>query len=135
MLKFLKSIVVPVALLCSVNTYAGLTFDVPVTVDTTNSTAYGNYRTARFAADTVSFIGCGSGVIVQADGTPFFYGFCQATDSTGARAFCNIRNADIANKVGGISDYSYITFNWNADGDCTRLGVSTQSVYIPAGVE
>jgi hypothetical protein len=30
-----------------------------------------------------------------------------------------------------LSDYSFITFSWIADGTCRAIGFSTQSFYIP----
>ncbi len=33
--------------------------------------------------------------------------------------------------VNALNDFSYIVFRWIANGDCTSVGNSTQSIYLP----
>jgi hypothetical protein len=126
-----------VLLMPVLSSYAGQANDVPVTIDGTLREAYGNYKTARFAPSDTTMIGCGSYVSINdlATGSMIRGGFCQARDASGTTAFCSIITGAIADKVSSISDYSYVRFLWNEDGICTFLSVSTQSFYIPGGVE
>jgi hypothetical protein len=132
--KLLKILMI-IPLTWSLGSYAGQVSDVAVTIESVNRFAYGNYKTARFSPSATVMIGCGSFVSVANNGTSSYGGFCQARDSVGNTAFCSITTAAIADKVNGISDYSYISFRWNENGICNSLNISTQSFYIPAGVE
>ena len=40
---------------------------------------------------------------------------------------CGIRKIEISD----TEVFSFVTFSWNEDGECTRIGNSTQSFYIP----
>ena len=122
--------------LCSAAAFAGLKSSVPVTVTVNadaSGTAAGNFTTARFSANDVEMIGCGYRVLATPTG-PSRFGFCQARTAAGVNGFCNLDSTtlpEIYAVVSGISDYSYVSFSWNAAGICTRVQVSTQSFYIP----
>jgi hypothetical protein len=45
--------------------------------------------------------------------------------------FCSTDDPILAEGVSALSDNSFITFSWNADGSCRSIGSSTQSFYIP----
>jgi len=115
---------------------AGLKQPAPVIVDFDLMFAQGDQVTARIAKDDVSFIGCG--VRVFDDG--FAFGFCQASDSEENQIVCLTENPYLLQSIGGISDLAFITFSFVQSGvdmngdpeyDCTRVGSSTQSFYIP----
>jgi hypothetical protein len=112
---------------------AGMTSTVPVEVllnADASGQAQGSMPSARFSANTVEFVGCG--VRYSISGTTVSrYGWCQATNSAGVYAFCSVTNNDLLNAVADLNDYSFIIFAWNAAGVCTRIGLSTQSFYIP----
>jgi hypothetical protein len=93
--------------------------------------ASGNMATARAAANDVEFIGCGIRKADDGAGGANTSGFCQATNAAGVNAYCYTQNAELLDGFENVSDYSFITFAWNIEGQCTRIGVSTQSFYIP----
>ena len=93
--------------------------------------ATGDMVTARFAPDAVSVMGCGTRTIDDGAGGTFHFGFCQATDATGVQGFCSTTRADLLEAMHATGDFSFITFAWDVNGECTRIGTSTQSFYIP----
>ena len=111
--------------------FAGTVQPQTVTVDLAGMAAQGDMATARFAPGDQDFIGCGVRKIADGAGGVFTIGFCQARNSAGDQILCNTTNPDLIGAMDSIGDYSFITFNWNADNECTRIGVSTQSFYIP----
>lgn len=121
-------------LLFSSMTLAGLVqpFSVLVTLNPDGSgSADGDMVSARFSDNDVEFIGCGIRAFDDGAGGVFHFGFCQAADSSDVRGFCNTDRADLLDAIKSTADYSFITFSWNAAGECTRIGFSTQSFYIP----
>lgn len=86
----------------------------------------------NFEEDGV-LIGCGQRILDLGDGNTFTFGFCQATDAEGDQKTCLTENPELLNGIGSISDTSFITFSWDADDVCTRIGSSTQSFYAPKG--
>jgi hypothetical protein len=113
---------------------AGFKQPAPVTVDLVNMIASGDQVTARIAKDDVSFIGCG--IRVFDDGVnSFAFGFCQAGDSEENEITCFTENPNLLQTLGANSDFAFITFSWRDDGsgeaECTRVGFSTQSFYMP----
>ena len=115
-------------------TFAGLVSPVEVTVTLDgdgSGAANGNQWTARSADNDVEFIGCGIRVINDGAGGTFSFGFCQAGDSDGVEAFCSTLNADVLDAMKASSDFAFITFGFDAAGECQRIGFSTQSFYLP----
>ena len=115
--------------------YAGFSQPVPVTFNLVNMTAFGDQVTARIAKDDVSFIGCGIRVTDDGVNPPFAFGFCQAGDNEGNEITCFTQNPNLLQTLGANSDFAFITFSWQDDGfggaECTRVGFSTQSFYMP----
>lgn len=115
--------------------YAGLIQPAPVTVDLVNQFASGDQNTARTVKDDVSFIGCGIRVTDDGVNPPFAFGFCQASDSEENQITCFTQNPNLLQAMGANSDFAFISFNWQDDGfggaECTRVGFSTQSFYLP----
>ena len=115
---------------------AGSVIDFPVEVllngDGSGSAA-GNMVSARFSANDVEYIGCGTRNIDAGDGSFFKFGFCQAGNSVEEAAFCSTENPELIDALESISAYSFISFSFNDLGECTRIGLSTQSFYIPSG--
>ncbi len=111
-------------------------FPVEVTLNPDGSgRADGDMVSARFADNDFELIGCGVRIIDDGAGGNFQFGFCQATDSAGEQAICNTFRADLLEAMRSTADYSFITFDFNSDGECTRIGFSTQSFYIPDNVD
>lgn len=134
-MKFSSFIIVLLAMAVSSLAFAGQYLPQAVAVDPVNMTAQGDQWTARNDADGDVYIGCGVRYLDDGAGGVFAFGFCQAEDSDGDVAFCNSENAELLAAIGGISDFSFITFSWelNDAGDavCNRIGHSTQSFYLP----
>lgn len=116
----------------SVSAYAGFVQPVPVDVDEEARVANGDMYTARFSDNDIEMIGCGIRKILI-DEELITFGFCQAREGAkgSETAFCNTQNSDLLDAINAISDTSFITFSWNEDGECTRIGNSTQSFYMP----
>ena len=110
---------------------AGTVKPAPIVIDTVNRTAGGDMVTARFSRNEIEYIGCGTRTYAFADGTHFQYGFCQANDADDVRAFCSTEDPVLVDAIGRLSDFAYVTFSWNEDGTCNRIGSSTQSFYLP----
>jgi hypothetical protein len=126
---------VAVLLLGSSAAIAGLVQPSPVSVtlfSTGGGRASGDMATARFSKDLVAFLGCGVRRIYSIDGSFGVFGFCEARTSSGVSGSCFSEDPALIESLASISDYSFITFTWDATGTCTSIGNSTQSVYIPA---
>lgn len=131
-----KTIMVIALSLLAPMALAGSVQPVPVEVDLENNFAAGNMVTARFSNNDVEFIGCGVRYIDTGVGSTFTFGFCQATDADGEALFCQTLDSPLIEAIKSISAFSFITFSANPEtGDCTRIGNSTQSFYIPKGVK
>lgn len=118
--------------------FAGLVQPAPVTVminSDLSGNASGDMATARFSAGDLEFIGCGIRTIDDGAGGVFKFGFCQAVmddgSAEGLSAFCSTQRSDFLDALKSTSDFSFVTFAWNAAAECTLIGISTQSFYIP----
>jgi hypothetical protein len=121
-------------LLIAGGAYAGLSQPTEVVINFDNMFAQGDQNAARTAKDDVSFIGCG--IRVLDDGVnSFAFGFCQAGDSEDNQITCFTENPNLLQTLGAMNDFSFVTFSWQDDGfgeaECTRVGFSTQSFYLP----
>lgn len=113
---------------------AGFTQPAPVEVTINqdgSGSASGDMVTARFADNDVELIGCGIRAFFLPDGTNYQTGFCQARDADEASGVCYTDNAVLLDALKAGADYSFITFEWDENEECTRIGFSTQSFYIP----
>ncbi len=111
--------------------FAGLVQPAVVFIDEANMFAQGDMWTARTANNDVEFIGCGIRVFDDGASPPLFFGFCQAQDSAEVLIVCFTESADLVEAIKAISDTSFLTFSWNASLECTQIGTSTQSFYLP----
>jgi hypothetical protein len=87
--------------------------------------------TARFSKNNVEYIGCGVRRVEDGVGGVFLFGFCQASTADAVLGFCDTENPALIASIGDQDDFSFITFSWNAAGQCRSIGNSTQSFYIP----
>ena len=111
--------------------FAGFTQPQSVVVDLVNRSAIGDMVTARFSENDVELIGCGVRYFDDGAGGAIFIGFCSAADADDNQIICFTENAGLIEAIKAISDYSFITFGWDADNQCTAIGNSTQSFYLP----
>ena len=93
--------------------------------------AQGDQWTARNSDNSGDLIGCGIRNLDDGMGGSFSFGFCQATDSDGDAITCTSFNEDLFDTIKANNSYSFITFGWDANDECTRIGFSTQSFYLP----
>ena len=129
----IKSMIIAAAVtIISSSAFAGFTQPVPVEIDLVNRIASGDMVTARYSDNADEFIGCGSRRIGTGAGG-FSFAFCQARIAPGedGLAFCNTLDEELVKAINSIADFSFVTFSWNEDGECTRIGNSTQSFYLP----
>lgn len=113
---------------------AGLVNDFPVQVTLNpdgSGSAAGSMTTARFSKNEVEYIGCGIRRFDDGVGGVFVFGFCQASTAEEVLGFCESENPALLASIGDQGDYSFITFTWDAAGQCQGIGNSTQSFYIP----
>ena len=113
---------------------AGYTQPAPVTVTVNadgSGTANGDMVTARYSDNEIENIGCGVRAIDDGAGGVWNYGFCQVRDASGVQGFCATERSDLLDVMKATSDFSFIIFSWNAAGECTYIGFSTQSFYLP----
>jgi hypothetical protein len=110
---------------------AGYVQPAPVVVDLEGGIATGDMVSARFAGNDVELIGCGVRVFRLESGDLFEVGFCQASDANGVEAFCSTEDPGLLNVMKATGDLSFVVFAWDAELQCTRIGFSTQSFYIP----
>ena len=109
---------------------AGLVQPASVLVDLDNGTAQGDQWTARSSDNDVEFIGCGIRLFDFGMGS-FEFGFCQAGDSEGVQIFCSTQNSDLLAAIRSTTAFAFVTFSLDENAECTRIGFSTQSFYLP----
>ena len=112
--------------------FAGLSVQVPVDVDLVNRIASGDTVSARFDADDDVRIGCGVRIISDGAGGTINIGFCGAEDADGETITCTTLDAGVVDAISYGSDFGFMTFSWDEDDTCTRIGFSNQSQYIPS---
>ena len=126
-----KWVMAGVAALISTAAVAGYVQPAPVSVDTTARVALGDQVTARYSKNNVEFIGCGMRHISDGVGGIYTWAFCQATDAKGVQAFCSTEDPGLVAALASGGEFGFITFSWNETEECTRIGFSNQSFYLP----
>jgi hypothetical protein len=121
--------------LASTAAFAGWTSPVEVDVDLTSRVAQGDMVTAGYNIAEKVYIGCGIRRILTTAGTIVSTGFCQAQDAAGEQFTCTTDNGDLLSTIAAMTDASFVTFAWNTDGVCRRIGFSNQSFYLPRGLD
>ena len=119
---------------------AGLVQPAPVMIEFQadgSGIASGDMTTVRFSENDIDVMGCGIRTIDIGGGGIYEFGFCQATmddgSAEGLGAFCSTENSDLLDTMKASNYNSFVTFSWNKDEECTRIGYSTQSFYITKG--
>lgn len=151
-MKFDKLIIIATITLASPLAFAGYAQPAPVQItvnEDLSGSASGDLLTARTSKAKIedpetgkkyepTSIGCG----IKAFAPEYFgttevvwYGFCQATNDEGDYVNCFTENGDLLDAMKAVADRSYLRFDWNADAECTRIDVSTQSFYLEDGLK
>lgn len=128
-----KTLIATGLLLAGAVAQAGLVQPFSVDVDLDGRFAAGDTATARFSDDDISFIGCGTRHLLD-PGSPdgvFDFGFCQAGDADGEQFTCFSDDPGMVERMSNGDSFGFVTFGWDENGDCTRVGFSTQSFYLP----
>ncbi len=109
---------------------AGYVQPAPVIIDFVDRSASGDMLTARNSTNAFEFIGCG----VRYNNAGLTSAFCQAGlgEADDQKITCFTNNPALVEAIHSISAYSFITFRWDVDLNCTNIGVSSQSFYLPA---
>ena len=115
------------SLVCTVAS-AGFVQPAPVTIDFTIRAAQGDQYTARNSRNKFEYIGCGVRYFQSGS-----FMFCQAGvgEALAQQITCFSDNPAFFDAVKSISAFSFIQFRWDIDGNCTFIGNSTQSFYLP----
>lgn len=125
----LKAAMAAIAIVFSVSVFAGYTQPAPVVVtvnDDGSFSASGDMWTARSSKSDVTSIGCGTKKFAGGSSS----GFCQATNEDDEYIACFTADPHILDAINALNDSSYIRFDGDANGECTRIDVSSQSFYL-----
>jgi hypothetical protein len=126
----LKRLLVGSVLVLAGGIAAGGTYSpAPLTIDRDNRVASGDMYSARVSDNPNALIGCG----LRSPAPGYTFAFCQATLGPADEDLvqCFTEDPGMVATVGAMDDFSYIVFRWDADGNCTSVGNSTQSLYLP----
>lgn len=108
---------------------SGTSGDFPIEVidgDDGSGQAFGSLTSARYSDNDIELIGCG---IFNPPGARL--GFCQARTANDDYRLCTTTDPVLMSTLSVLSSSSYINFRWDANGECTNIGISTQSSYLP----
>jgi len=108
--------------------HAGLKSNAFVTVDKTNLVASGAVGSARNSADSKQYIRC---YIHHITGWAGPMAYCEAVDSNGIVLGCRTTDPNKISVLYAMTDYSYIYFQADANGDCTELVIDNRSFFPP----
>ena len=121
-------------LLVSSLALGGVAIVLSVEVDLEGGIATGQIGNARYSDNDVEYIGCGTRNNDDGAGGVSGFAFCQAGDLEGDQVVCVTTNPGLIERMESISAFSFVTFQWNEDFDCIRMGYSTQSLLLPEGL-
>ena len=107
----------------------GVYAPAPLKIDFDNRFASGDMYSARLSANPDALIGCG----IRSPAPGFTFAFCQASVGPTDADYVSCSTEDPAHlaTIGAMDDFSWVSFRWDADGNCTAVGNSTQSLYLP----
>ncbi|XYI02308.1 hypothetical protein ACMHYB_22115 [Sorangium sp. So ce1128] len=126
-MQIAAAVVALVSVAAAGNAIAGNTYHAGVFIDTVASEASGTAYAARTSSNSVERIDCE--VNGYSSGTATVC--CFATNAAGVFKECSSFFAGIVAAAQAISDYSAISFSWNAQGSCTSLSVHSGSRFLP----
>ena len=127
-------------LLIGSSVYAGEYYNADLQIELNENgsgRAMGNLQAVRSSEDTVANIGCGFRVSapsplqdeISADDV-FNYAFCRANNEEGVSIFCFTELPALIEPLKAMSAKSWIMFEFDEDGNCTKIGASNQSIYL-----
>ncbi|AUX30866.1 MULTISPECIES: hypothetical protein [Sorangium] len=126
-IKIVAAVVALASVAVAGSAVAGDTYHAEVFIDTVASEASGTAYGARTSSNSEEMIHCA--VYGYSSGSASVR--CFAANAAGVFKECSSSSAGIVNAVQAISDYSAISFSWNAQGTCTSVSVHTGSRFLP----
>jgi hypothetical protein len=114
------------ALLASSVAFAGIQTAQSVFISDTPSgdgTAVGDLGFVHDTPDRIQYIGCYTSVNAV--------GACFAVDLAGKDRSCYAGSGDMLAQMRSLADDSQLILGWNANGQCTTIGVRTESATAP----
>lgn len=112
-----------IAMGLSATSFAGAKDSFPVFVDPVNGVATGNMGSARNSPDTNMNMYCYT--------NSYDYGYCTATDASGATVSCLTTNASMVAVIRSMNSDSAVLFYFDSTGTCTDILVGTGSHHEP----
>lgn len=113
---------------------AGAYRPAPLTIDLDGKVAIGDMYSARLSDNKNAYIGCG----IRSPAPGVTFAFCQANlgpllddGSAPESVLCYTEDPSAIATIGAMDDFSYVSFTWDDNGNCTSVGNSTQSFYLP----
>lgn len=107
--------------------HAGWNWTVPVLVDVKGRNAQGSMGGAHNSADPQEYIACGltgwAGGRVDVN--------CWARDTAGRFGTCGTSDPALVSVAATINPISYLLFEWDVNGQCTRIYVLNGSTTTP----
>jgi hypothetical protein len=103
--------------------FAGFQTERAVVIYDAGRTAWGNPSFAHNSPDTAQWILC---QVDARDG-----GYCLAQDATRVQRVCTTSDPNMGNTLRSLTAQSYLTFSWNAQGQCTYIWVENDSTTPP----
>jgi hypothetical protein len=110
---------------CAALAYAGSKASSPVSVQPGIRRAQGSIGSTRNSADSFTYLGC---YVTAQTGSK--YATCYAQDAADHGA-CFTSNANIISTIEATSGDSWVSFEWDASGNCTKFTVDNGSTYEP----
>ena len=124
----MKKLVAALAMTASASlAAAGYNWTVPVMVDVRNRNAQGSMGGAHNSADNQQYIGCNlsgwAGGRIDLS--------CYARDAANASGSCWSSDPGLIAVAATINPTTYLYFEWDVSGQCTRVHVSNTSMSNP----
>ncbi|WP_437946699.1 hypothetical protein WME98_38240 [Sorangium sp. So ce296] len=126
-IKIVAAVVVLASVAATGSAIAGNTYYGEVFIDTVALEASGTAYAARTSSNSEERIDC----LVNGYSSGTAGVRCFAVNAAGVFKECSSFSAGIVAAAQAISDYSAISFSWNAQGTCTSLSVHTGSRFLP----
>lgn len=127
------AVIASMVLTCS-GAPAGTVVIVPVEVTVYpegGGSASGSMGAARFSTQPLELISCTAGVIALDDQAYIPWARCIARTGSNGIGFCYTEHPALVEVVHSISDYSLISFTWDANESCQTISIGTKSQLIP----
>lgn len=117
---------VAIAMFGSTAAWAGYKYSTPVSVNTSTREASGPIGYARNSSDFTQWIGCE--IYGTLTGTTVK---CYAATPNNVTGSCQTSNANLLAVAQGLNGDDFLTFRWDASGQCTEIRAYKMSYWEP----